>query len=374
MIRSLLVLVLWAVCSICSARGQNDRPSKRPASHEEPPVFRISFQRDDKARTLSGFTSIAPDYQCTSDGAVFFIELHQPSMTSLPLEVLVSESLSGEPHEFRFDQINDLHDVQLKAHYAEDSKVVLLVIAAAEDKREKIEFIADDGSKHEMVENTAEHHDYILVFDRSGFYRGKVQIDDTFAVQRVGVFPSGDFLIYGFDKQDHAPKLAMLRTDGTLLRSLEVPKNGAPKSVFTSQTKNGQAVFIRPVQFISSGNSIVIVQNGTGYPLLEVNEAGVVRAIRPNLPRAAEIKSLVPSDHNLFLQTRLGSRDVLYEINKLDGKALGKFEMRSEDSSVGCIHDDKFLSFEHKGSDFVFTVGTAEPVTNPSTGRAGQLR
>jgi len=364
MMTNCLSLLLLCVAYCAPAWSQNEHSTRHPVWNDEPPVFRLSFRRNDKAHALSGFTSIAPSYQCTSDGTLFFLEVHQPSMTSLPVEVLVSESLSGELREFRFDQINDLHDIQLKAHYAADSTVILLVVAATEEKRERTEFTIDDGSKHEMVENTAEHHDFILVFDRSGQFTGRVEIDDSFAVQRVGVFPSGDFLIYGFDKQNHAPKLAMLRSDGTLMRMLEIPKNSAPNSVFTSQTKNGPTIFIRPVQFVSSDHSILVVQHGTRYPLLEVNEAGVVRAIRPRLPREAEIESLIPSDHNLFLQTGGSSHSTVYEINKQDGRVVRKVQLQSQ-YSVGCVHDNNFLSFERKKGEFLLVVGTAEPVTLP---------
>ena len=156
----------------------------------------------------------------------------------------------------------------------------------------------------------------------------------------------------------------MLGNDGHLLRLLEIPSDAAPKSVFRSQGKNGPAIFIRPVQFVSSADSIMVVQNGTEYPLLKVSEAGMVRAIRPALPDHEDIELLIPSDHSLFLQTRSNAHTALYEINAEDGRALRKFELPDDGPTVACIHADKFLSFKQTEDRLVFATGTGIPINS----------
>src|SRR5260370_13783165 len=92
----LSLLLLCIAYFVSSASGQIEHSPQHPAGNDEPSIFRLSFQRKDEARTLSGFTSIAPSYQCTIDVALFFLELHQPSVTSPPFAVMVSESLPWE--------------------------------------------------------------------------------------------------------------------------------------------------------------------------------------------------------------------------------------------------------------------------------------
>jgi hypothetical protein len=147
-------------------------------------------------------------------------------------------------------------------------------------------------------------------------------MEDTFAVQRVGLFPSGAFLAFGFDEQDHSPKLAMLKEDGTSLKFLEIRKDDAPESMFGTRVGSGKgpAVYIAPTQRVPHGDFIIIVQNKTRFPLLEVNEAGAIRVIQPKLPEDVRIDTLVPSDENLYAQVNPANDGSVYELNGQDGR------------------------------------------------------
>jgi hypothetical protein len=332
-------------------------------------LYRIAFERGEPFPAVAGSRSIALPLQCRADGTAFVKEVVQPSEFSRPIESLVSISRSGDAHEFRLDQIRDLYDIEQKSYYATESNVVFLVIAASENKRGKEEFVTSDGTKHEVVQNVSEHHDYVVVFDRSGDYKKSVQIDDTFAVQRIGVFPSGSLLSFGFDRQDHSPKLVMLKEDGTLLRLLEIPKNTAPASMFGTQDGKGDgpATFAKPVQFFPHGNSIIVVQNKSKFPLLEVNEAGAVRQINPKLPDGVEIDTLIPSEENLFARVHDIHNGSIYELNPQNGVVLRRFQLNDNEpgADVACVHDGKFLSFENRDGKLVPLIGTPEPTSEP---------
>lgn len=304
-------------------------------------------------------------YECSSDGTAFAHLVLQPSKYAPPVESLVSIAPSGEVHEFRLDQLNELHDVMQKGDYASESDVVFLVRAAPEDKPGKESFVTSDGVKHEITANLAEHHDYLVIFDGKGNYKKKVQVDDSFAVHRVGMFPSGAFLAFGFDKDDHSPKLMMLKDDGTLLKLLDLSKKQAPASIFGTldDSRKGPAVFVKPVQLMPYGDSIVVVFNKSKFPLLEVNQAGAMRAIKPKLPEGMQINMLIPSDENLYAltdETRDGS---IYELNAHDGKVLRQFQLADQrlGAEIACVHDGKFLSFAHSDGKLVPMIGTAEP-------------
>jgi hypothetical protein len=53
----------------------------------------------------------------------------------------------------------------------------------------------------------------------------------------------------------------------------------------------------------------------------------------------------------------------IYELNTQDGAILRRFQLENNGSGadVACIHDGKFLSFEHGEGKLVPLVGTAEP-------------
>jgi hypothetical protein len=281
--------------------------------------------------------------------------------THPPVETLVTVSTAGEVHDFRLDQVSDLYDVLQKGYYAANSSVTELVIAAVEEKRTKEMFVASDGSKHDVTTNPAEHHDYLLIFDARGEYRSRIQIDDTFAIVRAGLFPSGSLLALGFDKRDRSPKLLMLKGDGTLLRLLEIPKGDAPPEIFgrRDESKKDAALYIKPTQLVPYRNSIVVVQNDSAFPLLEVSESGEVRVIRPKLPAGERIGRLIPGDANLYAESNSGSDAHIYEISAADGAVLRRIDPGRDD--VACIHDGKFLAFNQSDGKLVPLVGTLEP-------------
>ena len=362
------------VMSLCSsAYGQT--PSRADPDRVAMPLYRVSFHKEDSVAAIPASSMSSVPSECTNDGTAFLYMLLAaptqgqeapysfPSSDRPPIELLISVAPSGEAHEFRLDQITDLYDVRQKGYYPSESSVGVLVIAAEEDRRGTQEFITSDGTRHEVSRSLAEDHDYLLIFDRAGNYKRRVRIDDTMAIHRIAVFPSGAFLAFGFDRQDQSPKLAMLKDDGTLLKFLDIPKGDAPKSTFGTQDKTGKgpAVFIAPVQLVPDRDSIIIVQNKSRFPLLEINEAGAVRVMKPDLPEGAQIDKLIPSDENLY--ARVDEHGSIYELNRQTGKVLRRLRIDDRDPSidVACVHDGRFLSFEHDVGKLVPLIGIAEP-------------
>jgi len=353
-----------------SASGQKpaeQRTAVQSASSVAP-LYSISFERREPVAGVAASPAIALPFQCTSDGTVFVDIMLQSLPNSFPVEQLVSIPSSGEAHEFRLDQLTDLYDVLRKGYYASESNVAFLVIAASEDKQGKEAYITSDGTKHEVTRNLADRHDYIVIFDRQGNYKKKLQMDDAFSVQRVGVFPSGTFLAMGFDKQDRSPRLALLQDDAKFLRFVEIPKKGdAPETMFEMKDSAGKgvAVYIAPSRLVPHGVSILIVQSKTEFPLLEVNEAGMIRAIHPKLPEGTQIDTPIASDQNLYALVDPKDDGDIYELNAQDGAVIRRFALPDGPGSpVACVHDGKFLSFEHGEGKLVPLIGTADPAAS----------
>jgi hypothetical protein len=126
-----------------------------------------------------------------------------------------------------------------------------------------------NGSKYELTFNSAEKHLYILSFDRDGTYQRSTEVDPSFRVLRLGMFQSGTLLAFGYDEKSYPPKLAMLKEDGTLLKVLDIPEGNAPGSLRDDRSK-----VLAPTEIVPEGRSILLVQSGTSFPLLEVSEGG----------------------------------------------------------------------------------------------------
>jgi hypothetical protein len=325
------VVALLALAVFELAQGQSGQyranSNAAPIVTAADPLYKISFKEGDAVAGIGAMPAIKMPSECTEDGTVFLTMVSPippgtpPDKIAPPTLLLVSVSRSGEAHSFPLNQVSDLYDVHQNDDYVSESNVIFLVSAADEDKQGKRTYTSTDGSQHEFTRNVAEHHHYIVLFDRQGNYQKKVQIADTLEPTRVGLFPSGSFLVYGYDKTDHAPKLAMMKDDGTLLKFLEIPKGNAPDSALGTKDGSGKgpAAYLAPVQFTGQGHFIYLVQNKTNFPLVEVNEAGVLRVVKPHLPEGVQVDMLIPSDENLYAylgELREGS---IYELNAQDG-------------------------------------------------------
>jgi hypothetical protein len=365
-----------------SAQGQAKTKTKAPQSAPlSAPLYSISFERKDAVAGIEASHAIKLPFDCTSDGTVFVdmvpadAQFHPPVYVP-PRLLLTSVSPSGHANTFPLDQVTaQLFDVSEIDHYVSESSVIFLIRAAKENKPVKQTYTKDDGTQGETTRNVADRSLYVVTFDREGQHKKTTEIDAGFTIEHIGVFPSGDFLVFGYDEKDPSPKLAMLKDDGTLLRFLQIPKGDAPESMFGTKdgSAKGAAVYIAPTQFLADAHSIIVVQNKTVFPLLDVNEGGAITAVRAKLPKGMMIDALIASDQHLYALVNPATEGSIYEIAEHDGTVLRRFD-RSDGrsaSGVACVHDGKFLSFDHGEGKLIPLVGTAEPaVASEKQGKA----
>ncbi|HEY6338381.1 MAG TPA: hypothetical protein VIW68_07790 [Candidatus Sulfotelmatobacter sp.] len=360
------------VCLImCGLFAQGQVAYKTHSAHPSPaPLYSISFERKNAVSGIDASPAIKLPFDCTSDGIVFVTmvpvggQLHPPTFAPPPL-LLVSVSPSGRTHTFPLDQPTEqLFDVREVDHYASESNVIFTIQAAKENKPVTQTYTKPDGTEGEFTRNSAEHNFYVVIFDRDGNYQKTVKLDVSIQVQQLGMFPSGVFLAFGFGEETHAPQLVMLKEDGTLLRPLQIRKGYFPESMFDTKDGSGKgsAVHIAPTQLVPRERSIIVVQNKTDYPLLEVSESGEVRKIPTHLPKGTTIEGLIPSDLNVFARVNPQTDGAIYELAG-DGTVRRRFEIADNHASSGvaCVYDGKFLSFEHGDGKLVPLVGTAKP-------------
>jgi hypothetical protein len=230
--------------------------------------------------------------------------------------LLISLSPSRKAHSFPIDQVPELHDITDIDRHASDSEVIFLINATPEDKQGNQEFVTENGKKGEFTRNIGKHHHYVVVFDRDGNFKRVVQLDSSFVTNGIAVFPTGSFLASGYDESSHVPKLAFLNDDGTIIKYLQVRDGALPESALNKGPEGkGPEMYVSPVQLVRHEDSIVVLQNKTNFPILEIKESGAIRVIRPRLPREAQIDTLIPSDTNLFARVNEPGGGSIYELN-----------------------------------------------------------
>lgn len=362
-------LALTVLCGAALSPGAGAQAGSEAAAGSvsaERPVYRVSFERRDAVPGISASNAIKLPFECTTDGTVFVSFVNTvPAGAGLPapppvppLLRLISFSATGKGQTFELGQVTDLHISGELDHYVSESQVVFLVMAAREQKPEKKTYPIAGGGQGEFTSNAAEQR-YILIFDRDGTYRRTIEIEDLpLRIENLGVFPSGVFLAYGYDPKGESPKLAMLKEDGTLLRPLQIQKGDVPEAMFVTEK----------AQFVPENRSIIIVQSGSTFPLLEVTEGGAIKVIHLKLPQDSSIKGLIPSDRNLYAIVGQPGADptsegTIYEVGREDGRVLRRFELsdRRTPSEIACIHDQKFLSLDYGDGKIIPMIGSAEP-------------
>lgn len=363
---------LLLAAAMPAAQGQNGDLSKTGSrSTVAPPLFRISFERGETVPGISATPAIKMPWECTSDGTIFVSFVGAvpagAGFPGLPPMLLASVSPTGHGQIFRLDDVPQLYISREVDHYASDSDVVFLVEAAKEKNSARETSSVGAGPK-EFTKNNPEQHLYLVSFARDGQYRRTIALDDLFRIQHLGVFPSGTFLVFGFDRKDHSPKLAMLRDDGTLIKFLEISKGDTPESMLSAQGAPHPGV-IAPSELVPEGRSLLVVQNNSTFPLLEVTEGGAIREIHPQLPKGEVLDSVIPADRNLYVIARpetdlKESAEVIYELSPEDGTVLRQLQLSDErraSESVACVHEGKFLSIDYSDGKVVPLIGSAEP-------------
>jgi len=283
---------------------------------------------------------------------------------------LAGISTTGKVQRFSVAQIPDLQNIQEFGHYVSDTAVVFLVQAEKDSTRHTQDNDSSSAGSPPAQASGSNQRDYIIVFDRKGELKSTVEIDREVRVFHVGVFPSGNFLVYGFDDAKE-PRFSILDSSGALLESFQLERNLTRKSALdTGPDPKGLKVYVAPVQFVPFGESIIAVQPQTELPLLQFSDGGAVTVIRPNLNPGARIRELIPSDEkNLFVRVDDGKSRWIYEIDPDDGKAARRFRITDNqgDANVACVHEGQFLSFEHEeqGKTLVLVplIGTPERIT-----------
>ena len=370
-----ILFLLGAVLGVQAQSAHLGRALFEGSGGDSPaiPLYRVDLKEGNPISGVGAMPAIQMPFQCTGDGTTFVnmvqtFEAGTPPgvLPRFPSLLLTSISLSGVAHAFPLENVTGLIELQNQDYAVSDSEVAFLVSGVEEAKGTRAT-AASDESPPEDNKGAAGRHRYIVIFDRDGQYRRKFLVEEAFRPLHFALFSTGKFVAYGDDPTSHVPKLAMLNEDGTLLKFVEIPRASIPESTLMTKGdgSKGSAGYIRPVQFSTQGRVVYALQSTRGFPVLEINEAGAVKVIKPTLPDSDEITMIIPSDRGLYVAVNSLADGSIYELNPQKGNILSRLQVsyKGRGQVVACVHEGKFLSFERGGDKLVPLVGSAQPDT-----------
>ena len=348
---SILLLQIAVVAAGQSKTSSIQTPAKNSL---EAPMTIIDFKADDSLPMVPAEIG-AWDYpmKCGS-GDRYFINL------LLPPEFLITQlsSISETKGIVRYSikSARDLHNVTEKYYFPVESGVVFLVTATQSNRKGKYTIRKPDGSEEERATYAGEYHDYLAKFDADGIYRGIVEIDKALTVTSIGMFDSGTYLALGMTTSDRTNHLALLDSDGTLLRLIDPPR--ALEKIAEDEAKVvpgiGQFGLTPWAQFLNFRRKILVIPHSRGT-VLEVSPGGEVRVITLKIPVGLAIDSFLPSAEHWY--ARIGQRiqmgveqDLkktrLYEFDPESGSILRQLKSENANvSDIACEQGGEFVAF-----------------------------
>ncbi len=366
---------LMLIGLLCGQAPRNDSQQSAPSSSI--PQVELTLSKDDKMPAVPSTGIWEIPLMCSSDGTPF-IEMAVVGEKGIGIEnVLVSISKDGARN-FVLKKAPGLHAVREKGFFPGDSAVAFLVNATRDERESKQTIIVANGERHERTGKFGEKHDFIVIFDRKAEYKETIELDLPFAALRIGIFPSGNFLVVGFDQFRRAPQLVILREDGTLLRLLDFPRrysvqgneSKSQERAWSRLPAGGATTFVLSgAQLVSSGRSLLLVVPRT-TAVLEVTEGGEVSRHPLSIPQGFALDSFIPSGSGWYVSLRKTSGDgnqsspvamhelppaVIYEFNPQDGTPVRKIIPVHTDAHVACQHEGEFLALQ-VDSDMNFVV------------------
>ena len=142
----------------------------------------------------------------------------------------------------------------------------------------------------------------IQAFDYKGQLAQSIVLDPDIVPLNFAVFESGEILILSADRDNQSTRLLLLDARGRLESQLSLFDND-----FASQldlAAKGQNKTLSTVLAVSSfaphGEYLLLTATGMNFPVLELNQHGLVKATKLALPPGVTVRSLLPSDDGLL--------------------------------------------------------------------------
>lgn len=313
---------------------------------------------------------------CAPSGTIYVRLFKIASPTEI--QDITSISVDGKRTvRFAKEKIYDVPNPTLGTFFATDSDVYIRVISDSNPRSGTMTIPMPDGTtevKKTQVPGTRKY--YIAHFKSDGTYVRSIQLDLPFMPRQIGAFTSGDFLVAGMSADSMEPRIALVKSNGQLLRFLDLKDDIRSTSgqfrerADTPRILPGSGTLQQAIDFsaiIPDGDNLVLVRRVAQAPVFVISPGGDVSPIKFQVPQTYTLFSLNAADGMWIAQYayRDGEtkslRFVTYSLDRNTGKPINAYSYPAPLGIGMACTDGHEFTFLKKETDDTLTLVKAVP-------------
>jgi hypothetical protein len=320
---------------------------------------------------------------CGADNKLFLRLVTQTAV----IEVL---SISGDGKtltHFEKSKINDVPNPRFGTFFVAGGDVYVQTTGFADQETGTMLVPRRDGTT--ASERTVRYkgaRTYLAHFKSDGSYDRAVPLDLDFRMLRFGVFPSGEILVTGIKDESQQPRVALLSSNGQLLRYLEpegdvqadAPQFGDAASQHNSPLMPPET-FLRVIissTIIPEGDRLLMVRPGSDPRVFAVTNGGGIARKKLEIPRRSSLFGLIATPTGWIGEVSepagaRGMKLMLFSFDRETGAAKYEYQYPGPFGlGLACSDGNDFLFLREELSESFALVraqpGTSEAKPGPS--------
>ncbi len=319
-------LIVSVAPAFSQAPGSVPKPANKtiPAQAEVIPERTLKFTpvNSDATVAVSPLTSLA---QCDTEGYLFLDMLNPKNLG----EHTVVSFRGRESQTYLPSAISDLHDLFISEFFPSKSKVGFLVRGTKDQPG------SPGPGKSPAGIAWSSYHNYVAEFDRNGSYKGSIELPVSYHLSHLAIFPSGEFLVAGYDQLNSTVRVLLLSPSGQMVRTIDLPGartpaagDAPPRSV---EAARATRELMGSIMFTPYNEDILVWRANNNDPVLDVSSGGGVREVPLQAPPGFVFAGMIPSNDRWVGHFRVQSAR---ENSPFTSETYSYFELHPQDASI----------------------------------------
>jgi hypothetical protein len=348
---SFLLMGAGAAFSQAPASVPKPSPDAALTQAEVVPERTLKFTPVDSDSTIaiSPVTSLP---QCDTGGYLFLDMLDPKDLKS---HTVVSFH-GKESRTYLPSAISDLHDINIFGFFPSESVVGFLLRGTRDQPG------TPGPGKSSAGIAWSSYHNYVAEFKRDGSYKGSIELPVSYQLSRIAIFPSGEFLVSGYDQLNSAMRLLLLSSSGQISKAIDLPGSGTPAAgdapYRSVEAARATTKLMGSLVFTPYNQDILVWHANSNYPVLDVSSGGGVREVPLQVPPGFVFVDMVPSNDRWVGHFR---NENAKENSPFSSETYSYFDLRPQDASISSkllIMGDvpQHLACESDGSYIIYKL------------------
>lgn len=287
-----LCLPIGGSAQSASAGAQTSLTAHTDASL--PPLLKLHYDSPMTFSVGTEASAIISDFKCDADGSVFVpmtedLSQIDPHAAGASFEIIGLAS-SGDVVRFAPQPISDYRNlVSLVRYFVSSSHVYLLEMA---DKIDPMDSRKVTGRSR-----------LIQIFDHKGQLTQTIVLEPGIDPLNLAAFESGEIVLLSPNTLNKTTRLLLIDDVGRPESELSLFDNDfASQLDQAAKYQNGETLsrVLATASLTPRGQNLLLTTSQVNFPVLELNQHGLVRATQLALPPGATVQSILPSDDGLL--------------------------------------------------------------------------